>query len=268
MSLNSFDYVISGGEEGKSRLNLLSSVLEPTTFSLLHNCGVKPGISFLDCGCGGGNVSMLAANMVGPGGSVTGIDFDNVILQLAKQDAEAEGVQNINFQQGSVYEMDFENKFDIVYSRFLLSHLSNPGTALNKMTEAAKHAGCVVVEDVHFSGHFSYPQNNAFDTYVHWYMQAVSQKGADADIGVRLPGMFAAAGLKRISFDVIQPVFNNGDGKWMAWVTLDRIKDTLQQTGIATDTEIKNTLNELEAFTRNEHSIISMPRIVRVWGYK
>jgi hypothetical protein len=71
-----------------------------------------------------------------------------------------------------------------------------------------------------------------------------------------------------IRFDVIQPVFESGDGKWMAYITMDKIKDSLLQQGLANQDEIEKTLSALKLFTENKNSIISLPRIFRVSGLK
>ena len=55
---------------------------------------------------------------------------------------------------------------------------------------------------------------------------------------------------------------------WMGWLTLDRIKDTLITQGISSPEDISGLLNEIEAFTNDESTIMSLPRIFRVWGTK
>jgi len=47
-------YVIRGGEQGKSRLQLIADVHRPSTLALLHRAGIKEGMVCLDLGCGGG----------------------------------------------------------------------------------------------------------------------------------------------------------------------------------------------------------------------
>ena len=46
------EYIISGGEEGKSRLKILADVMHPYTKSLLETLGLTSGNAFLDLGCG------------------------------------------------------------------------------------------------------------------------------------------------------------------------------------------------------------------------
>ncbi len=83
------DYIISGGQAGKSRLNVLAGVLQNNTRNLLLVNGLKEDSSFLDVGCGGGNVATMAAEMVGAAGHVTALDFDETLIALNRQDAAA-----------------------------------------------------------------------------------------------------------------------------------------------------------------------------------
>lgn len=261
-------YIITGGEEGKKRLGTLSEVLYPYELSLLQQQGLTQGMSFLDAGCGGGHVSLMVAGMVGDAGRVTGVDFDKDIIELDRKEAIERGVTNVSYEVLSAYDMQYAGEFDMAYARFLLSHLIEPLSVLKKMVASVKPGGRVIVEDIHFSGHFSYPLCKAFDDYVTLFTATASQRGQNAEIGPVLPSLFADAGLTDIGFDVIQPVFNRGDGKWMAYITMDKIKDAVKEQGLADDATIQKILNEIEAFTKDETTIISLPRIFRVWGTK
>lgn len=262
------NYIISGGAEGKNRLNILSGILHEHTKSVLERNGVATGISFLDVGCGGGNVSVMAAQMIGNNGRITAIDFDEEIISLNRKDAETMGVPNISYHAMSAYDIGFHNEFDVAYTRFLLSHLQEPLKVLEKIVHSLKPGGRIIAEDVHFSGHFCYPQCSAFDRYVQLYTTAGLQRGQNPEIGTALFSLFKEAGVKDLHFEVTQPAFHTGEGKWMAYITLDKIKDVVIQQGLADATEVNNILSELEAFTKDESTIISLPRIFSVWGVK
>src|SRR5919107_3668172 len=87
-SARSEDYVLRGGREGADRLRLLNRVKWPTTEPLLEAAGLRAGMSCLDVGCGGGDVTLRMAALVGAEGHVVGVDRDQSILQLAQQEAE------------------------------------------------------------------------------------------------------------------------------------------------------------------------------------
>lgn len=259
-------YIIAGGANGKKRLAILSETLYPYVISHFKDLGVTEGKTFLDVGCGGGNVTTLVSEMVGPGGNVVGIDFDEEIIALNKQDLIKSGITNVTYEVKDVYNISYTDKFDFVYARFILSHLEFPMKVLQRMAQSTKPGGKVMVWDIHFSAQLCYPACAAFDSYVELYMKAALNNGHDAEIGPSLYSMFIEAGFKKIGFDVIFPCFHEGTGKWMAHVTLDRIKGTLIEQGLAGEQQVNNLLDELEIFTRDETTIISMPHIFRVWG--
>jgi ubiquinone/menaquinone biosynthesis C-methylase UbiE len=265
---NSSEYIISGGNEGKSRLNVLSETLYEHTKYLLETQGVGTGKSLLDLGCGGGNVAIMAAKMVSDTGRVTGVDFDEGMISLARQDALAAGRSNISFAAGSAYDISYDSEFDFAYARFLLSHLERPMDVLQRMVRSVRPGGKIITEDVQFSGHFCYPACEAFDRYVQYYAMAARHNAQNPEIGPSLFSLFHEAGIKNTGFDVIQPCFSKGPGKWMAYLTLDRIKNTLAEQGIADLPTVIDLLAELALFTRDERTIISLPRIFRVWGEK
>ncbi len=261
-------YIITGGEEGKKRLKILAEVLSSTTKSLFEITGPLTGKKILDVGCGGGDVSIMLARMVGNNGSITGLDFDKEIVNLAQEDAINEGVLNVQFQAIDAHDIHYHDEYDIVYSRFLLSHLKRPMQVLENMLNSIKPSGRIIVEDIQFSGHFCYPACKAFDDYLHYFTTSAKNHEHNPEIGPSLYRLFHQAGIKDIKFDHIQPSFNTGPGKWMAYITMDKIKNTVIKQGLADSLTIDKLLQELEEFTKDEHTIISLPRIFRVWGVK
>jgi SAM-dependent methyltransferase len=58
----------------------------------------------VDLGCGGGDVTFELARLVAPGSSVTGLDMDQVKLDLAGAAAVERGISNVEFTAGYVSE--------------------------------------------------------------------------------------------------------------------------------------------------------------------
>src|SRR5215471_1266536 len=98
----------------RRRLILQASLLNPFTEQLFSRAGISSGMSVLDIGCGVGDVSLIAARLVGPYGSVTSVDFDYAALETFKARAAAEGMQNIECVQANVEEWKPPRKFDAV----------------------------------------------------------------------------------------------------------------------------------------------------------
>lgn len=258
-------YVLRGGEEAARRLKLLARVMGPTTKTLFRRVGLTPGICCLDAGCGIGAVSLKLARWVGPGGQVVGIDPDKGCLAVARQEAVRLGLAPV-FRGEAVGDLRDESAYDLVYARFLLTHLPDPVSAIERMVNAALPGGLVVVEDIEFAAHFSYPPCPAFERYVSLYQQAVLGKGGDPNIGPRLPGLLMDAGLRNVDLAVVQPTFRRGPGKRMAQVTMEHIRAAVQSAGLASPEEVDGILAGLDQFARSRHTILSLPRIIQVWG--
>ena len=260
-------YILAGGASGKERLALLGRILNGGTLDLLCRLAPGPVGRFLDLGCGGGSLSIAAATS-GYARAVTGIDFDESVLALARKDAEEKGVANVTFRQGDATTLAVGKPFDVAYARFVLSHMTDAALVLQNLKKAVHPGGLVLVEDVDFSAHYCYPANSAFARYVDWYERAARHNGQDPHIGLRLFELFRTAGLTDVGFDVVQPVFHQGDGKWMAVYTLEKIGPALLEQGLVSKEELEGTIRELKAFTEDDRTILSMPRIFRVWGKK
>ena len=259
-------YAIRGGKEGKKRLDLLARVMLPTTMELLDRAGLTRGMKCLDVGCGGGHVAISMARVVGPEGRVIGTDTDAEILALAREDAEAAKATNIEFQQQAACACVLNQKFDVVYARFLLSHLNEAENCLTAMVQACAPEGTIVIEDTDFAGSFCYPTCTAYERYKELYQELVERRGGDSNIGPKLPAMFRQAGIQGVELNVIQPAHIYGEGKLMAPTTMSRISDALIAEGLATESEVQQILHGLNEAAANSETVMSLPRIFQVWG--
>src|SRR3984885_8855800 len=70
------------------------------------------GDRVLDIGCGFGETTRRIAELVGPGGSVLGFDAAERFIDLARTEAEAAAVANVEFAVGDLQVTKFERGFD------------------------------------------------------------------------------------------------------------------------------------------------------------
>jgi SAM-dependent methyltransferase len=258
-------YAIAGGEEGKRRLNLLAEIMRPTTLQLLTDVGVRTGDRCLDVGCGGGHVTLELASIVGPSGHAMGIDFDPGIVGLARRDAEDAGVVNVEFQIADARTVE-AGPFAHAYSRFLLSHVGEPEGVVSHIKELVSPGGSIAVEDVDFVASFCHPRDPAYDRFVELYTETVRLGGGNANLGHRLPALMLEAGLDDVRWNVFQPVHAHGPHKLMSWETMQKIRPAVLAHGLATDEEIDEILVGMRTFAEDPSTLVSMPRMVQVWG--
>jgi SAM-dependent methyltransferase len=258
------EYVIRGGVEGKRRLDLLARVLRPTTVEWLARAGVGPGMRCLDLGCGGGHVTADLARVTGPDGGVVGVDSDETILQLAREGVEDAGLANVELRAGDVLAWDEQSSFDVVYARFLVTHVPDPAGVVARMAAAARPGGVVILEDIDYDGVFCRPVSPAFERYRSIFMTLVRQRGGDPTIGPWLVGLLRGAGLGDPELRVVQPVHYRGEGKLGNYITMVNIADRAVADGLLAGQEAEGLLTELLTVTEDEDTVMGWPRIFQV----
>lgn len=266
--LSPAQYIIRGGVEGRERLRLLARVMRPATLGLFERIGIQPGMKVLDMGCGGGDVTFELARIVGPEGCVIGMDMDEKKLELARGEAAEQQQFNVTFQRSEVSACELQPEFDVVYARFLLTHLKDSPGALAKMHQALRPGGVLVVEDIDFTGHFCWPESAAFARYLELFTQAVRLQGADPNIGPRLPAMLKDLDCQRVQMHVAQPAAIDGEAKLMSPLTMENIADAVLAAGLASRSEVDQLIADLYEYARSPRTVMSLPRVVQAWGYR
>ena len=107
----------------------------------------RPGDRVLDIGCGFGDTTLRLAELVGADGAAVGIDVSEPFVELAREEATAAGVTNVDYKLGDVQIADLGGPYDYVFSRMGVMFFANPVQALRNVRAAMRPGGrlCVVV---------------------------------------------------------------------------------------------------------------------------
>lgn len=258
--------MIAGGLEGKARLDVQSAAYRPYTLELLRRVGVEPGWHCLDVGSGGGHVTTDLARLAAPAGRAVGIDFDDVIVDLARKDAAEQGVRNVEFRVGRAEELD-ERGFHIAYTRLLLDIVRDPEAVLSSMVAAVGPNGVVVAEEAEATSCFCYPPSAAFHRWIGWFAETMRRRGGDPDIGPRLPQLFRSVGLQDIDLRIVHLAWMEGEEKWLHWMLMGDVRDAVVGDGVATASEFDGVREEIRALTEDPSTVVASARFFQVWGH-
>ncbi|MBC7891543.1 MAG: methyltransferase domain-containing protein [Sphingobacteriaceae bacterium] len=259
-------YAIRGGVAGRERLRVLSRTMHPGTTALFERLNIGDGLTCLDVGCGGGDVTLKLARRVAPAGRVVGVDVDETKLDFARREAGEAGLGNVEYRLLDIRTGEAGTDFDVVYARFLLSHLADPARVLGVFHRHLCPGGLVVVEDVDFSGSFTWPELPAFQRYQELYSAVVQKRGGNANLGPQLPILLADAGFEQVGLHVVQPVATEGEAKLLNPLTMENIADAVLQDGLASREELDEVVRQLYDFAANPRTVAGAPRVVQTWG--
>jgi arsenite methyltransferase len=110
---------------------------------------LAPGERVLDLGCGAGTDSLVAAQMVGPEGSVTGIDMTREMLEKARASAEAMGLDHVRFGEGEAERLPFADaSFDVVISNGVIDLVPDKDAVFGELNRVLAPGGRIQVADV------------------------------------------------------------------------------------------------------------------------
>ncbi len=154
---------------------------------------LRPGMRLLDVGCGPGSITRGLAERVAPG-QVVGLDLSGETLAAARQDAAARGLENLRFEEASVYQAPFaDGAFDVAYAHQVFQHLSRPGAALGEMLRVVRAGGLVAVRDVDWGTAAYWPHDPWIDRFIEAHFETWYRNGGEPRMGRQLRALFNAA---------------------------------------------------------------------------
>jgi SAM-dependent methyltransferase len=257
------------GEDEVGRLEIQGSALAPATRMILAEAGIRPGMRVLDLGCGAGDVAFVAAGLVGPDGSVVGVDRSPDALARARLRAGRRGLAQVRFVEGDVKDPAPGGPFDAIVERLVLWTVPDPAALLRRQATVLRPGGLVVPIEVDLSTIRSLPETALGIQGRAWVVEAFAKAGMSM-LGPRLWAIVQEAGLRPLGMIGVQPHFGPGDEVGIAFLveTMRAAAPLIVGTGVATAEEIgMGTLEQrLTDEGQRSQAVRATPLLLSAWA--
>jgi len=241
------DYALGRTNAEYERLIEQAEMLRPLTERMLRAAGVGVGMHVLDVGCGLGDVSFLVSELVGPTGSVLGIDLDGVALRVAEERRAARATTNVEFRQADARSVESQRVFDAAVGRFILMYMSNPTAALRVIGERVRPGGILAFHEW-AAGMLpaSAPNLPVLAAFQALIGKTFERSGARLDIGAELGGYMRDAGFESESRPLAEINVCIGENAvaYRRWALFARsMLPKIVEYGLADEREVLDTVD-------------------------
>jgi SAM-dependent methyltransferase len=242
--MSAADYVFANSDSiASQRLQLLAEIYDPVTRSCLERTGIAPGWACWEVGAGYGTIAQWMHERVAPEGHVLATDLDPRFLARLAQ-------HNLRVMRHDIVDGAMpKESFDLIHARLLLCHLPAREQVLDRMIDALKPGGWLVIED--FDGLSLQPDPTLSSAEKPLRSSAAVRElllsaGADIRFGRRVPGLLSARGMSDIITEGRALMSNAALFRRFQRLTFQQVQDELLAGGLVSSEELARDIATLE----------------------
>jgi SAM-dependent methyltransferase len=262
-------YVLGHADAEIRRLLLQGRLYNDHTEHALRMAGLRPGMGVLDVGCGPGDVSFVAARLVGPTGTVLGVDAASDVIELARRRGAEEGLSTVRFEQAMIADIPLI-EVDAVIGRLILVHLPDPELALRQLAALVRPGGVIAFSEFDICAVRSIPESPLSRALVDGIVRAFRGAGLDPAFGARMHTLFQRAGLGVPLMTLAAPLGGANDIEVLAYaVEVWRLMfPVAEQLGLVTDelADLDTLLPRVQVQVAEADAIVILPPMITAWS--
>lgn len=263
-------YALGHSDAELERLEWQGAFYRDLTKDVLQRAGIARGMRVLDVGCGAGDVSLLAGELVGPSGLVVGIDRSPEAVDVARRRATANGCCGwVHFATAELDTPFTEETFDALIGRLVLMYLPSPATTLRRLCHLLCPRGIIAFQELVLPLGSSFPEGPLFRRCKGWIQTTFERAGFDVVAGGKLFSTFVAAGLPEPEMIAASRAGGGSESPVYGYMaeTVRSLLPAMERTGVATAAEVE--VETLAARLRGEAvengACFVLPPLVGAW---
>lgn len=264
-------YLLGETSAEQERLIRQAQIFGPFTERLFRDAGLGTGQRVLDVGSGVGDVALLAARLVGPFGTVIGVERDPNAIATASSRASAAGLANVRFIQGEVGSLTTAEAFDAVVGRFIIEFLPDASAVMRSLASLLRPGGVMAFQDACWRTWLDLNQGFSLrEKCVSLIHKAFACSGAHMDMERILFRAIKEAGLASPTMRIEVPIGDDPNIVRYAYDLFSTLLPRMREYGLSlNDIGDLETLNSrLEAERLAARAFASTQALVSAWSRK
>ena len=245
------DYALVLSDEEVARYRMMAARARTDESDAWQAAGIAPGAHVADVGCGPGATLLEIADVVGPAGSVVGVDSDQAAVATASALIARSGVDNATVVTGPADATGLaRDSFDVVVMRHVLAHNGGREEAIvSHLAGLVRPGGCVYLVDTDMTAMRMRGTGPDMLDMIERYIEFLRTRGNDTEIGLRLGELLSSAGLAVLEhrgwYSVMPAPVGMRPPPWAA-------RDAMVAEGIATREDVDRWQRALEKLDTQE----------------
>ena len=268
-STNPTQTYVFGHSVGEAQsIQKIAQILAPVTRGFLEQAGLCAGMKVLEVGSGAGDVALLAAALVGPSGTVIGVENNPAILETARARAQAAGFTQVSFVESDLTGLVLDDMFDAVVGRYILHHLRDPVLVLRQLVRHLRPGGIVAFQEADLTRlGTSVPPVPLFEQVGEWIKEPLRRERLDLQFGLRLYGLFLDAGLPPPQLHCQSFLGSGPDWPWYDVMAgrVGSVLPLLLKYGLVTAEEVEISTLAQRLRDAASTSVVMAPDLVSAW---
>ena len=252
------------------RLNEQGGLLAPATTMLLQAAGIGPGMRVLDLGSGPGDHAFAVARLVGPDGSVAGVERSAEAVAMARARAGRLGLANVTFTVGDIHDPAGGGPFDAVTGRLVLMYVPDPVAVLRTQAGVLRPGGLVAPVEFDVSTARTLPAVSLAVKAKGWITETFRRAGVEQSLGARLWEVLADAGARPAGMLGVQPHYGPDDPGAAALLggIVCTLMPVMERTGVATAGEVgpDTLISRMARELAGHQAVFAHPMLMTAWG--
>lgn len=271
MSAIPSEYALGHTDAEHERLIRQASRLAPLTERLLLDAGIGPGLRVLDVGSGVGDVAILAARIVGPTGTVVGIERDPRSIAYARTRVDDAGFSNVRFVECDISQVQDLGPFDAALGRFILQFLKDPVAVLFRLSNMVCPGGVLAFHEVSYAPLLALSAHlPLWSACVTTARDTVQRLGAKPEMGVALHRIFQQAGLPAPTTRMEVLLGSSADFTLWIYDVLCSLRPQMENQGTSLEAlgNFETLPVRLQAEVAQSKSVVPYLGVVGAWSRK